>query len=355
MPSKAIPTSAQYHPHGFISGGSPTSSDDDAYFYYHEGRRLPSHGFSPFPADEEENERLRTVHKITHAVLGSHYFGPVDRLLHKPTSGGRRRRVLDVGTGTGHWVRDMAGIFPSTDFIGVDIIRVPAPTEAQGSRSLLTPAPSILLRTAYDSDDELPELPNVTFERADIINGLKHGDSEFDVVHCRNVLSVAIPAYVTAIRDFTRVLRPTGLLLLAETTVPFSLSDGGSHQAESALGEFTEAIQNALRSIGLDPEIRLTLESFIRKGPFVESGVREMVIPLGDWSQDSRLRKVGRLGREALEMTLRSLTPLLRQTGYDDGRLSMLMSRIHTELDAEKPGSGSGTALVSTYLWARKK
>ncbi|KAG8986840.1 hypothetical protein FRB94_006846 [Tulasnella sp. JGI-2019a] len=353
MPGRPIPS---IHPHGFISNGSPGSSDDDARFYY-EGRRLPSQGFSPFPADEEENERLRIVHKVTHAVLGSHYFGPVDRLLHKPTSGGRRRRVLDVGTGTGDWVREMAGIFPSTDFVGVDIIRVPAPTELQGgSRSLLTtPAPSILLRSAYDSDDELPELPNVTFERADIIQGLRHTDAEFDVVHCRNVLSVAIPAYVTAIRDFTRVLRPTGLLLLAETTVPFSLSDGGAHQAESALAEFTEAIQNALRSIGLDPEIRLTLESFIRKGPFADSGVREIVIPLGDWSQDSRLRKVGRLGREALEMTLRSLTPLLRQTGYDDGRLSMLMSRIHTELDAERPGSGTGTALVSTYLWARKK
>jgi len=169
------------------------------------------------------------------------------------------------------------------------------------------------------------------------------------------VLSVAVPAYVTVIKDFTRVLRPSGLLLLAETTVPFSLADGGAHQAETALGEFTDAIQSALRAIGLDPEIRLMLESFIRKGPFTESAVREMVIPLGEWSTDPRLRKVGKLGREALEMTLRSLTPLLRQGGYDDGRLSMLMSRIHTELDAEKPGSGTGTALVSTYLWAKKQ
>jgi len=214
---------------------------------------------------------------------------------------------------------------------------------------------SVLLRTAYDSDEEVPELPNVSFERADITVGLNHPDNKFDVVHCRNVLAVAVPAYVTAIRDFTRVLRPSGLLLLAETTVPFSLSDGGGHRAQSAMAEFSEAVQLALRGIGLDPDIRLTLESFIRKGPFVESAVREIAIPLGDWSQDSRLRKVGRLGREALEMTLRSLTPLLRQGGYDDGRLSMLMSRIHTELDAEKPGSGTGTALVSTYLWARKR
>ncbi len=88
-----------------------------------------------------------------------------------------------------------------------------------------------------------------------------------------------------AIREFTRVLRPSELLLLAETTVPFSLSDGGAHAAQSALAEFTDTIQSALRGIGLDPDIRLTLESFIRKGPFVESQVREIAIPLGDWSQ----------------------------------------------------------------------
>lgn len=347
MQIRQIPSAQQYHPAGFISG-SPASSDDDQ-FYYHEGRRLPTQGYCPFPADEEENERLRTVHTITQAVLGSNYFGPVDRVLLKPTSTGRRRRVLDVGAGTGSWVREMGQNFPSVDFFGIDIIPVPPAVQSRGAGG------AGLLRMSYDSDDDVPELPNVRFERSDVTMGLNHGDMEFDVVHCRNVLTVAIPDYVGAIREFTRVLRPSGLLLLAETTVPYTLADGTTHNPDSALAEFTYAVQNALRAVGMDPDIRLTLESVVRKGSFKEVETRDIVIPLGEWPADPRLRKIGRLGREALEMTLRSLTPLLRQGGYDDGQLSMLLSRIHTELDAEKPGSGSGTALVSTYLWAKKK
>jgi len=350
LPIREIPTAQQYHPYGFISG-SPASSDSDDAFYYHEGRRLPSQGFSPLPADEEENERLRAVHSITQAVLGANYFGPVDRVLTKPTRDGRRRRVLDIGTGTGSWVRDMAQTFPSADFFGVDIVAVPPATGGLGGSA----GGSILLRTSYDSDDEAPELPNVRFEKSDINMGLNYSDGEFDVVHCRNVLTVAVPEYIAAIKEFTRVLKPSGLLLLAEMTVPYTTSTGSAHHPDSALAEFTEAVQSALRLVGMDPEIRLTIESVVRKGPFSHCETREIVIPLGEWPQDPRLRKIGRLGREALEMTLRSLTPLLRQGGYDDGRLSMLLSRIHTELDAEKPGSGSGTALVSTYLWAKKK
>ncbi|KAG8904913.1 hypothetical protein FRB99_001011 [Tulasnella sp. 403] len=319
------------------------------------GRRLLAKGFSPFPADEEENERLRTIHTVTQAVLGSNYFGPVDRVLAKPTRDGRRRRVLDIGAGTGSWVRDMAKQFPSVDFFGIDIVAVPPDLQSSSSSGGSLLRTSGLLRNTYDSDDEVAELPNVRFERGDVTMGINHPDGEFDVVHCRNVLTVAVPDYVETIREFTRVLRSSGLLLLAETTVPYTLQDGTAHHPDSALAEFTEAVQSALRVVGMDPEIRLTLESIVRKGPFTHPETREIIIPLGEWPQDPRLRRIGRLGREALEMTLRSLTPLLRQGGYDDGRLSMLLSRIHTELDAEKPGSGSGTALVSTYLWAKKK
>lgn len=204
--------------------------------------------------------------------------------------------------GTGAWVRDMARSFPSADFFGVDSITVPPPP----SSSLLSGGGSCLLRPAYDSDDESPEMPNVRFERSDVNGGLKHGNAEFDVVHCRSVLTVAvstspsklsiqypkphrqIPDYVSAILEFSRVLRPSGLLLLAEMTVPYSLCDGSgatNHHPDSALSEFTEAVQSALRAVGLDPDIRLTLESVVRKGPFSQCETRDIMIPLGEWPQ----------------------------------------------------------------------
>lgn len=80
----------------------------------------------------------------------------------------------------------MAQNFPSVDFFGIDIIPVPAAVQSRGAGG------AGLLRMSYDSDDEAPELPNVRFERSDVTMGLNHGDSEFDVVHCRNVITVAV-------------------------------------------------------------------------------------------------------------------------------------------------------------------
>lgn len=88
--------------------------------------------------------------------------------------------------GTGSWVREMGQNFPSVDFFGIDIIPVPPAVQSRGAGG------AGLLRMSYDSDDDVPELPNVRFERSDVTMGLNHGDMEFDVVHCRNVLTVAV-------------------------------------------------------------------------------------------------------------------------------------------------------------------
>jgi hypothetical protein len=45
---------------------------------------------------------------------------------------------------------------------------------------------------------------------------------------------------------------------------------------------------------------------------------------------DVALQPVGRSGLENLAVGLRSLTPLLRQAGYDDAMISMLASRCVT-------------------------
>lgn len=70
--------------------------------------------------------------------------------------------------------------------------------------------------------------------------------------------------------------------------------------------------------------------------------------------QEPKLQDVGRLGLEALYPGLRSLTPLLRQSGYDDGRIAWLMVRLHKELSTQVVGCGTGPAWLINYLWARK-
>jgi len=117
---------------------------------------MPVQGHSFFPADSEEFERLENVHRMAHALMGSQWIGPVQFLLSTPTLDGRRRQVLDAGAGTGSWVREMAAMFPSVDFRGLDIVPVPPPphigpqsgilSEASGESSLLVPS--------TDDDDE---------------------------------------------------------------------------------------------------------------------------------------------------------------------------------------------------------
>jgi hypothetical protein len=104
---------------------------------------------------------------MTTAVLGDLFWGPVESKL-TPRPSGRRRCVLDVGTGTGRlcpigldggvdadysaaegsWVREMAERYEHADFVGVDIVPIPPPASAIAEMEV-----SSLLKTTYVRDN----------------------------------------------------------------------------------------------------------------------------------------------------------------------------------------------------------
>ncbi|OCF75688.1 hypothetical protein I204_02980 [Kwoniella mangroviensis CBS 8886] len=139
-----------------------------------------------YPIDLIEQERQEAEHHLLRILLGYPYHGPVLDIL-KSSSRMNRKRILDMGTGTGIWATDMADLFPHVDVIGTDEV------------------------------DIQPELvpPNCEFYISDLTKPLPYPLSSFDIIHIR-FLSTRVQSYPSILSQALTLLRPNGLLLLFE-------------------------------------------------------------------------------------------------------------------------------------------
>ena len=103
----------------------------------------------PLPNDTEEVIRLDKLHYLFRCVLRRNVVAPI---IHNPAA------ILDVGTGSGRWVIEVADEFPSAIVTGMD----------------LSPANPL-----YELSD------NCEFIVADLAEGLKFDDDSLDLVHSR--------------------------------------------------------------------------------------------------------------------------------------------------------------------------
>ncbi|CUA76737.1 hypothetical protein RSOLAG22IIIB_02207 [Rhizoctonia solani] len=278
-----------------------TSDAVTEYFQEINGRMFPIDENIPtlFPTDHAEVRRLELQHLELKVLLKGNYFGPVKEVLAENASG-RRKRVLDLITADGTWVREMAAEFPHVDFTSVDTVP-------------LVPHTRVVNILSY--------------EVYDLYNGIAEHDETFDVVHLRHAMSRIrdIPALLMEIH---RVLRPGGLFLYGEyQNNGFDASTPDHSAADTA--------PNLIRAL------RITRDIYMRQGAYAYAfrdvpplldpscpiwakekkkgftGIRgeEKIVPAGGWHPVPRMRELGLITQQVWCELWRGMRPTFLSDG----------------------------------------
>ncbi|THH12128.1 hypothetical protein EW145_g198 [Phellinidium pouzarii] len=159
------------------------------------------------PVDTEEHDvsgfnvilRLTIQHRIWKLMFGGSGLYPLEveeivaRLLVPESHNGGASNgpsVLDLGSGSGIWAAEMAMMYPHAKIIGLDLAE-----------------------------------PKLDFVTADATKGLENYTESFEVVHCRCVAGHVVDR-TELMRMISTVLKPGGLLLLADGNVHVYMPDG---------------------------------------------------------------------------------------------------------------------------------
>ncbi|RKP06640.1 S-adenosyl-L-methionine-dependent methyltransferase [Thamnocephalis sphaerospora] len=181
-------------------------------------------------------------------------------------------RAIDIATGTGIWMMEMAADFPECEFLGIDIAQL-QPTTI------------------------LPK--NCTFKCANILEGLSYPDGYFDYVrHSLLVTAFSKENWSSYIKECARVCASEGWIEMIEIT---GLHQGGG----PAVKKFFELLTGALRKRGSSPETTEVLDELMLETGLADVQAKEFKLPFG-----SRGGSAGMLFLKDVRMLHAALTPL---------------------------------------------
>ncbi|CAE6425048.1 unnamed protein product [Rhizoctonia solani] len=294
------------------------------YFQVVDGRIFPADRNVPFilPADYRECQRLEVQHMALKLLLGANYFGPVKEVLAEAPNRSRKR-VLDLFTAEGTWVREMASEFPHVDFVSVDTV---------------------------------PFVPHVrranilSYEVYDLYNGIAEGDETFDVVHLRYAM-LKIKDLAELILEVHRVLRPGGLFLYCEFENEEYDASVENHDASGTAPCLVRAMRISLEELDrqgvyayaykdvptlLDPTCALWRNKEEPRG-FTNVTTEAKICPAGPWPVIPHLREVGLIVQSACCDLWRNLRSMFLTYGMSEAETDELIDGIVVELSS--PGT----------------
>ncbi|KUJ15418.1 S-adenosyl-L-methionine-dependent methyltransferase [Mollisia scopiformis] len=227
------------------------------------------------PNTESEADRLNMQHHIFALSFS-------DRLSLAPLSESDLdgKHVLDIGTGTGIWAVDFAKQYPNCHVTGFDI-----------SPCNPTSPP-----------------PNTTFLTHNAESTPWPFTQKFHYIHGRAMMS-CFDSAALVIQEAYQNLEPGGWLELQDVVAPWTDVDGSL--SNSALLHFHTLTISAAAQIGRDVCQVITYPSLLAAAGF--SSVTEMHYqwPIGPWAMDPRLKRVGEMFREDLDVTVEPIAERL--------------------------------------------
>ena len=230
------------------------------------------------------------------------------KIVHAPLK--TPAKILDVGCGTGIVTRHLASIYPSATVYGVDLSPVPPTT----------------------SSDAIPSTPpNVEYIIGDIRKLAKEDErlkaGNFDYIYQR-LLVCGMTHWPSYISQMTALLRPgTGWLEIHDyAEITYNAHD--SDRIISADWKWLQAMRCGAAQLGLDLDIGLHAEKYMREAGLVDVSVQKYMVPFGTWLANSRpeTRRIGvnhdrDLGRAFSESILPGVT---RNLGLAESELKEL-------------------------------
>lgn len=188
--------------------------------------------------DAPEQNRLEFQHFFLQGILGTNYLAP----LASPAA------ILDVGSGTGRWVQEMAQQFPNARVTGIDVVSTP-------------PCANI----------------NAHFVQQDILKGLPFASASFDYLHSR-LLVAAIPvaAWHGLLLEYLRVVRPGGWIELFEGATTFIHAGPYTRQ-------YLQWWDQVSQKRGIDASYIGQLPQLMNDLGFQRIQARTLHVPVGEW------------------------------------------------------------------------
>ncbi|ORY96684.1 S-adenosyl-L-methionine-dependent methyltransferase [Syncephalastrum racemosum] len=285
---------AAVHPLLLVENTTPpsshTSSSSSSTTTLVAGRRYQNQTYL-LPCDDEEIDRLHLLHFMVRFAIQGNYLAPVSDTLRK---GGQ---VLDVGCGPGSWTMEIAGEYPKSKVVGVDV----SPMFPRDIKPV-----------------------NCTFHQCDVFDGSldQFPDESFDYIFMRFFgMAIAADQWDTLLVRLLRLLKPGGYIELVE-------ADTEMHRPGPKTREYNLRLIQAMEGRHLDPYSGRTLKDRLTNLGLKNVTTTFISCPGGQWAG-----KLGLLTLQSWQAYHRALAPqicALASEKQEDMNLDMYFEGLQT-------------------------